>query len=150
MAGQVLFGTDSHTCNGGAFGQFATGIGNTDASFVMGTGKLLIKSPASMQFALEGEMADHILAKVRRRALLNALNFESSDRLKFLLCVKSLYDCEDVSGTCSLFIQLLMPAPVFVAAFSWRMRYTWSVFGRERVVHWPDFPQAVPHLCHAL
>ncbi|CAN0044870.1 unnamed protein product [Scytosiphon promiscuus] len=62
--GEVLFGTDSHTCNAGAFGQFATGIGNTDASFVMGTGKLLIKSPASMQFSLEGEMPDHLLAKV--------------------------------------------------------------------------------------
>ena len=41
--GEVLFGTDSHTCNAGAFGQFATGIGNTDAGFIMGTGKLLIK-----------------------------------------------------------------------------------------------------------
>lgn len=61
---QVLFGTDSHTCNAGAFGQFATGIGNTDASFVMGTGKLLIKSPASMLFSLDGDMPDHLLAKV--------------------------------------------------------------------------------------
>jgi len=41
--GEVLFGTDSHTCNAGAFGQFATGIGNTDAGFIMGTGQLLIK-----------------------------------------------------------------------------------------------------------
>jgi len=39
----VLFGTDSHTCNAGAFGQFATGVGNTDAGFILGTGKLLIK-----------------------------------------------------------------------------------------------------------
>ena len=39
----MLFGTDSHTCNAGAFGQFATGIGNTDAGFILGTGKLLIK-----------------------------------------------------------------------------------------------------------
>ena len=42
-AGEVLFGTDSHTCNAGAFGQFASGIGNTDAGFILGTGKLLIK-----------------------------------------------------------------------------------------------------------
>ena len=39
----MLLGTDSHTCTAGAFGQFATGIGNTDAGFVLGTGKLLLK-----------------------------------------------------------------------------------------------------------
>ena len=61
--GEVLFGTDSHTCNAGAFGQFATGIGNTDAAFILGTGKLLIKVPATMQFVLDGEMPDYLLAK---------------------------------------------------------------------------------------
>jgi 3-isopropylmalate/(R)-2-methylmalate dehydratase large subunit len=43
--GEILFGTDSHTCMAGAFNMFATGIGNTDAGFIMGTGKLLIKVP---------------------------------------------------------------------------------------------------------
>ena len=47
----------------GAFGQFATGIGNTDAGFIMGTGKLLIKVPATMRFVLNGEMPDYLLAK---------------------------------------------------------------------------------------
>ncbi|MBV9387148.1 MAG: 3-isopropylmalate dehydratase large subunit [Chroococcidiopsidaceae cyanobacterium CP_BM_ER_R8_30] len=61
--GEVLFGTDSHTCNAGAFGQFATGIGNTDAGFIMGTGKLLIKVPATMRFVLNGKMPDYLLAK---------------------------------------------------------------------------------------
>ncbi len=61
--GEVLFGTDSHTCNAGAFGQFATGIGNTDAGFILGTGKLLIKVPATMRFVLNGEMPDYLLAK---------------------------------------------------------------------------------------
>ncbi len=62
-AGEVLFGTDSHTCNAGAFGQFATGIGNTDAGFIVGTGKLLIKVPPTMRFKLEGEMPPYLLAK---------------------------------------------------------------------------------------
>ena len=61
--GEVLFGTDSHTCNAGAFGQFATGIGNTDAAFILGTGKLLIKVPATMRFVLNGELPDYLLAK---------------------------------------------------------------------------------------
>lgn len=61
--GEIMFGTDSHTCTHGAFGQFATGIGNTDAAFVMGTGKLLIKVPASMKFVLNGTLPDGVMAK---------------------------------------------------------------------------------------
>jgi 3-isopropylmalate/(R)-2-methylmalate dehydratase large subunit len=61
--GEILFGTDSHTCMAGAFNQFATGIGNTDAGFVMGTGKLLIKVPESMHFRLEGKLQPGVMAK---------------------------------------------------------------------------------------
>ncbi len=61
--GEVLFGTDSHTCMAGAFNQFATGIGNTDAGFVMGTGKLLIKVPETMHFRLEGKLQSGVMAK---------------------------------------------------------------------------------------
>lgn len=61
--GEVLFGTDSHTCMAGAFNQFATGIGNTDAGFILGTGKLLIKVPESMRFYLEGNLPPGVMAK---------------------------------------------------------------------------------------
>jgi 3-isopropylmalate/(R)-2-methylmalate dehydratase large subunit len=61
--GEVLFGTDSHTCTAGAFNQFATGIGNTDAAFVMGTGKLLVKVPPTMRFVFDGELPSYVLAK---------------------------------------------------------------------------------------
>jgi 3-isopropylmalate/(R)-2-methylmalate dehydratase large subunit len=61
--GEVLFGTDSHTCMAGAFNQFATGIGNTDAGFVLGTGKLLLKVPETMHFQLEGKLAPGVMAK---------------------------------------------------------------------------------------
>jgi 3-isopropylmalate/(R)-2-methylmalate dehydratase large subunit len=61
--GEILFGPDSHTCMAGAFNQFATGIGNTDAGFIMGTGKLLIKVPETMHFRLEGKLQPGVMAK---------------------------------------------------------------------------------------
>ena len=61
--GEVLLGTDSHTCTAGAFGEFATGIGNTDAGFVMGTGKLWLKVPPTMRFVFHGKMPSYLMAK---------------------------------------------------------------------------------------
>ncbi len=61
--GEVLFGTDSHTCTAGAFGEFATGIGNTDAGFVMGTGKLWVKVPETMRFVFHGQLPPYLMAK---------------------------------------------------------------------------------------
>lgn len=61
--GEVIFGTDSHTCTHGALGAFATGIGNTDAGFIMGTGKLLIKVPKTMRFRVEGTVPPYLMGK---------------------------------------------------------------------------------------
>jgi len=61
--GEVLLGTDSHTCTAGAFGEFATGIGNTDAGFVLGTGKLWLKVPPTMRFVFHGVMPPYLMAK---------------------------------------------------------------------------------------
>jgi 3-isopropylmalate/(R)-2-methylmalate dehydratase large subunit len=47
----------------GAFNEFATGIGNTDAGFVLGTGKLLLKVPETMHFRLEGQLQPGVMAK---------------------------------------------------------------------------------------
>ncbi|MCB0275657.1 MAG: 3-isopropylmalate dehydratase large subunit [Calditrichaeota bacterium] len=61
--GEVLFGTDSHTCTAGAFGQFATGVGNTDAAFILGTGQLWVKVPETMRFEIEGKIPPGVMAK---------------------------------------------------------------------------------------
>lgn len=63
VPGIVLIGTDSHTCTAGAFGLFATGVGNTDAALILGTGKIWEKIPESMKFIFEGEMPDYLMAK---------------------------------------------------------------------------------------
>ena len=61
--GEVLFGTDSHTCTAGAFGEFATGIGNTDAALILGIGKLWVKVPETMRFVFEGPLPPYLMAK---------------------------------------------------------------------------------------
>src|SRR5438094_7905518 len=61
--GEVLLGTDSHTCTAGAFGEFATGIGNTDAGFVMVTGKRWLKVPPTMRFVVHGNLPPYLMAK---------------------------------------------------------------------------------------
>lgn len=63
IPGNVLFGTDSHTCTAGAFGMFATGIGNTDAAFILGTGKLWVKVPETMRFVIDGDIPPYVMAK---------------------------------------------------------------------------------------
>lgn len=63
VPGTVLFGTDSHTCTSGAFGMFATGVGNTDAAFILGTGKIWEKVPESMKFTFNGVMPNYLTAK---------------------------------------------------------------------------------------
>ena len=63
IPGTVLFGTDSHTCTSGAFGMFATGVGNTDAAFILGTGKIWEKVPESMKFTFNGKLPDYLTAK---------------------------------------------------------------------------------------
>ncbi|MEE9429826.1 MAG: 3-isopropylmalate dehydratase large subunit [Melioribacteraceae bacterium] len=63
VPGKVLIGTDSHTCTSGAFGMFATGVGNTDGAFIMGTGKIWEKVPETMKFTFNGELPNYLTAK---------------------------------------------------------------------------------------
>ena len=61
--GSLLIGTDSHTCTAGAFGMFATGVGNTDAALILGTGKIWLKVPETMKFVFEGSLPPYLMAK---------------------------------------------------------------------------------------
>lgn len=61
--GEVLVGTDSHTCTAGALGLLATGIGNTDAAFVLGTGRILLRVPESIRVVLDGDLRPGVMAK---------------------------------------------------------------------------------------
>jgi 3-isopropylmalate/(R)-2-methylmalate dehydratase large subunit len=61
--GEVIVGSDSHTCTYGAFAAFSTGIGSTDGAAAIATGQLWFKVPASMKFVLDGSLADGVYSK---------------------------------------------------------------------------------------
>ena len=61
--GEVIVGSDSHTCTYGAFAAFSTGIGSTDAAAAIATGQLWFKVPASMKFVLDGSLAPGVYSK---------------------------------------------------------------------------------------
>ncbi|MBI5397377.1 MAG: 3-isopropylmalate dehydratase [Verrucomicrobia bacterium] len=76
--GEILIGTDSHTCTAGAFGEFATGVGNTDAGFIMGTGKILLKVPETMRFWLEGALQPGLMGKDVILHLIGDIGFDGA------------------------------------------------------------------------
>lgn len=61
--GDVVVGTDSHTCTSGAFGAFASGFGYTDVAAILGEGKTWVRAPESITTILSGELPDHVYGK---------------------------------------------------------------------------------------
>ncbi len=61
--GQVLVGSDSHTCSYGAVGAFATGIDRTESAALMLTGELWLKVPETIRVTLTGRLRPRVSAK---------------------------------------------------------------------------------------
>ncbi len=62
-AGELVLGTDSHTCTYGAVGAFATGVGATDMGVAMYTGQNWFKVPATIRVNLRGSLPPGSSAK---------------------------------------------------------------------------------------
>jgi len=63
LPGDVVIGADSHTCTYGALGAFATGMGSTDITFAMVTGKIWFKVPESIKFICYGNWQKWVTGK---------------------------------------------------------------------------------------
>lgn len=62
-AGDLVIGSDSHTCTYGALGAFSTGVGSTDAGVGYATGRAWFKVPESLLFRIEGALRPGVSGK---------------------------------------------------------------------------------------
>lgn len=83
VPGEVIVGTDSHTCTHGALGAFATGIGSTDMAMVFSTGELWFKVPETIRFNIEGKLKENVYAK---DVILNIIGQIGADGATYKAC----------------------------------------------------------------
>jgi len=83
LPGNIIVGTDSHTCTYGALGAFATGIGSTDMASVFATGKLWFMVPQTLQLILNGRLAERVTSK---DVVLRIIGDIGADGANYLAC----------------------------------------------------------------
>ena len=63
LPGQIVIGTDSHTCMAGVLGCFAFGVGSTDMANAWYTKDVRITVPETVRFTLQGQKRPGVTAK---------------------------------------------------------------------------------------
>jgi 3-isopropylmalate/(R)-2-methylmalate dehydratase large subunit len=63
LPGTLILGTDSHTCMGGAFGAFASGVGSTEMLGILVTGQTWLRVPETMRVIWKGRLQNGVMAK---------------------------------------------------------------------------------------
>ncbi|MDQ6651445.1 MAG: aconitase family protein [Acidobacteriota bacterium] len=63
LPGQIVIGTDSHTCMAGVLGCFAFGVGSTDMANAWYTKDIRIRVPESVRYVFKGKKRSDVAAK---------------------------------------------------------------------------------------
>jgi 3-isopropylmalate/(R)-2-methylmalate dehydratase large subunit len=63
LPGQLVIGTDSHTCMAGVLGCFAFGVGSTDMANAWYTKDIRVRVPETVRFVLNGKKRTDVTAK---------------------------------------------------------------------------------------
>jgi 3-isopropylmalate/(R)-2-methylmalate dehydratase large subunit len=61
--GMIILGADSHTCQAGCVGAFATGIGSTEIAAVWASGRLWLRVPETIKVVLSGNLEKGVFAR---------------------------------------------------------------------------------------
>ncbi len=79
LPGQLVIGTDSHTCMAGALGCFAFGVGSTDMANAWLTRDVRVTVPETARFVLSGKLRPGVCAKDVMLHILSQPFFKSGE-----------------------------------------------------------------------
>jgi 3-isopropylmalate/(R)-2-methylmalate dehydratase large subunit len=79
LPGQLVIGTDSHTCMAGALGCFAFGVGSTDMANAWFTRDVRVTVPETARFVLTGKLRPGVCAKDVMLFILSQPFFKGGD-----------------------------------------------------------------------
>ncbi len=106
--GDLIVGSDSHTCAYGALGAFSTGIGSTDMAFVFSTGKLWFRVPQTFQFEVEGRLPACVYPKDVILHIIGDVSVEGARYMTAEFCGKTVRNM-DIPGRmtmCNMAIEM--------------------------------------------
>jgi 3-isopropylmalate/(R)-2-methylmalate dehydratase large subunit len=85
LPGQLVVGTDSHTCMAGALGCFAFGVGSTDMANAWMTRDVRVSVPHTVRLVLTGTLRDGVCAKDVMLHVLSRPFFKSGEAIGVVL-----------------------------------------------------------------
>lgn len=94
VPGDVVIGTDSHTCTYGALNAFATGVGSTDAAAALKTGKLWFKVPETIKVVFYGSLKPGVFAKDLILFLAGVIGADGANYKAIEFCGKAIEDLD--------------------------------------------------------
>jgi len=99
--GDILIGSDSHTCTAGALGAFATGMGSTDVAIAIALGKTWLRVPNSFKIHVTGKLPNGVFPKDLILYIIGLIGADGADYRSLEFCGDTIENME-MSGRLTL------------------------------------------------
>ena len=127
--GDLIVAADSHTCTYGALNSFSTGMGSTDLSIILASGKTWFKVPETIKIMIDGELSKGVYSKDLILHIIGDLGANGATYKSVEFCGKTIDNLSmDARFTvCNMAVEMGAKAGIMKAdkkTFDWLRKYS--------------------------